>query len=144
MNANSDFSVFTFDSGEILDVLPEPAYDGYEFLGWYTKAEGGDKVTTPYTITTDTELFAHWQLIHEPVTVPEVFLGDADGDGEVTALDVVYVQRYSTFIAVKVDESTLMNADVNRNGSLDILDATWIQRWLVGLNTPYPIGETIS
>ena len=44
-----------------LESLPAPTYDGYDFLGWYTEKEGGEKVTTDTVFTNDTTIYAHWQ-----------------------------------------------------------------------------------
>ncbi len=49
-----------------LTSLPTPTYDGYDFLGWYTQKDGGDKVTTDTVFTVDSTIYAHWQNI--PVT----------------------------------------------------------------------------
>ena len=49
-----------------LTSLPTPTYDGYNFLGWYTQKDGGDKVTTDTVFTMDSTIYAHWQNI--PVT----------------------------------------------------------------------------
>lgn len=42
--------------------LPTPTKDGYIFDGWYTSAEGGEKVTEETTMaaTEDHTLYAHW------------------------------------------------------------------------------------
>ena len=44
-----------------LESLPTPTYDGYDFLGWYTQKDGGEKVTTDTAFTKDTTIYAHWQ-----------------------------------------------------------------------------------
>ncbi len=49
-----------------LTSLPTPTYDDYDFLGWYTQKDGGDKVTTDTVFTVDSTIYAHWQNI--PVT----------------------------------------------------------------------------
>ena len=42
--------------------LPTPTWAGYRFMGWYTAANGGDKVNeNPYTPTSDITLYAHWE-----------------------------------------------------------------------------------
>ena len=74
----------------------------------------------------------------------ERILGDADGDGEVTSIDVTNIQRAVAHIKTDMDEETLMNADADRNGLLEIIDATYIQRYLARIPTPYSIGEAIS
>ena len=71
----------------------------------------------------------------------ESILGDADGDGDVTSVDVTMIQRYDAKLPTGVDEETLMNADVDGNGIVEIIDATIIQRHLAQIATPYAIGE---
>ena len=42
--------------------LPTPTWAGYRFMGWYTAANGGDKVNeNPYTPTSDITLYAQWE-----------------------------------------------------------------------------------
>lgn len=71
---------------------------------------------------------------------PEPKAGDADGDGELSVIDVTYIQRYCAFMDTGIDEETLMNADIDKNGLLEIIDATFIQRHLAGIEIPYEIG----
>ena len=44
-----------------LTSLPTPTYDGYDFLGWYTQKDGGEKVTTDTFFTENSTIYAHWQ-----------------------------------------------------------------------------------
>ena len=44
-----------------LESLPTPTHGGYDFLGWYTQKDGGEKVTTDTAFTKDTTIYAHWQ-----------------------------------------------------------------------------------
>ena len=53
-----------------LTSLPTPTYDGYDFLGWYTDKDSGDRVTTDTVFTMDSIIYAHWQNI--PVTSLEL------------------------------------------------------------------------
>ncbi len=60
--------------------LPETKLDGYEFAGWYTEKEGGDKVTAPYAVPTkDTTLYAHWNAL-------EYSIDFVDEDGKTPVL----------------------------------------------------------
>ncbi len=77
------------------------------------------------------------------INIQEALLGDADGDGEVTTFDVVYVLRYVVSIDIGAYEETIMNADVDGNGEVEVIDATYIQRYLVSMDTPYKIGDPI-
>ena len=53
-----------------LTSLPIPTYDGYNFLGWYTQKDGGEKVTTDTVFAMDSTIYAHWSNI--PVTSLEL------------------------------------------------------------------------
>ena len=75
-----------------------------------------------------------------PLDDSQNITGDADGDGEVTSVDVTYIQRACAFLNTGIDEETLMFADVDKNGLLEIIDATYIQRWLAHIDIPYTIG----
>ena len=68
-----------------------------------------------------------------------VLRGDADSDGEVTVLDVSAIQR--TLLKLNIPNFDKDAADVDGNGP-SITDATWIQRYLAGMNNPYHIGES--
>ena len=43
-----------------LTSLPVSTRSGYDFLGWYTAASGGTRVTTGTVFTADAILYAHW------------------------------------------------------------------------------------
>lgn len=47
-------------SGYRLTSIPEPTLEGYTFEGWYDDMVGGTKVTTSYSFTKDTTIYAHW------------------------------------------------------------------------------------
>lgn len=47
------------DNGQALS-LPEATREEYNFAGWYTAEENGEKVTDSTVFTADTELYAHW------------------------------------------------------------------------------------
>ncbi|MCR5702659.1 MAG: InlB B-repeat-containing protein [Lachnospiraceae bacterium] len=50
--------------------LPTPTYAGHTFVGWYTKASGGDKIfgTTIFKSTTNITIYAHWEADTYTVT----------------------------------------------------------------------------
>ena len=70
-------------------------------------------------------------------------LGDANGDGDITLLDVTFIQRYKAFLDTGIADCMLMNADVDGSGELEIIDATWIQRWMAFMDVPFAIGDPI-
>ena len=91
-----------------------------------------------------------WQLFGRevPADMPtpsgdhrQRLLGDADGDGTVTAVDVTVTQRYiANFTVTAVDKTA---ADADGDEEITIIDVTYIQRWLAQIDQPYPIGEKI-
>ena len=80
-----------------------------------------------------------------PMLEPEIiyYLGDVDGDGEVTIIDATFIQRHLASLAIpfKMNEAT---ADTDGDGEITIIDATFIQRYLASLAVPYDIGNPIN
>ena len=60
--------IVTCDS--MYGALPTPERTGYNFLGWYTAATGGTKVTsdTKVTALSDHTLYAHWEANKYTIT----------------------------------------------------------------------------
>ena len=56
-------SSMTVSYGQLYGDLPIPTRDGYQFLGWFTKASGGTQITGDMTakITATQTLYAQWQ-----------------------------------------------------------------------------------
>lgn len=55
--------------GDVIGTLPVPTRTGYTFLGWFTDATNGTKVTSTTTINvTALTLYAHWSMIKYTVT----------------------------------------------------------------------------
>lgn len=59
-----------------LSELPAAERPDYEFAGWYTAAEGGEKITLDRVYTGDTTVYAHWNVVH--VTGVEVTPAEAE------------------------------------------------------------------
>lgn len=59
--------------GDKYGALASATYDGYEFEGWFTEADGGSIVTseTIVTIKSDQTLYAHWTKNPDPLSVSE-------------------------------------------------------------------------
>ena len=72
-----------------------------------------------------------------------ILYGDADGDGEVTIIDVTRIQRHLAEINPPISEENMKAAIVSGDDELSIIDATLIQRWLVGIISRFPAeGQT--
>lgn len=66
------------------------------------------------------------------------FYGDADDDGEITILDVTYIQRYEVDIPLPTPLN-FINADVDGDKDVIIIDATLVQRFLAGIIQKFPV-----
>ena len=66
-------------------------------------------------------------------------LGDTDTDGTVTVLDATNVQR--KLVELKISGCKYIDrlGDFDNDG-LTVTDATWIQRYIAQISTPYPVG----
>lgn len=79
----------TYDSAlNVNEDLPVATRNGYDFVGWFTAAEGGDEITaaTVHTIADGTTYYAHWEVVTYTVTF-DVNNGDAIDPLEYTIED---------------------------------------------------------
>ena len=63
-NGGSVSQTSAVTAGGRLASLPIPTRGGYDFVGWYTAASGGNTVTIDTVFTGNTTIYAHWK-IHE-------------------------------------------------------------------------------
>ena len=70
-------------------------------------------------------------------------VGDADGDGSVTAVDAAFIQRAAAGIDIPFDIDMSV-ADIDGDKKVTVMDASFINKWLVKLKTIYKIGEPIA
>ena len=61
----------TIDHGATVGDLPVPARVNATFLGWFTDAEGGEKVDSSLVVTKGMTLYAHWLMLEEALDVGE-------------------------------------------------------------------------
>jgi uncharacterized repeat protein (TIGR02543 family) len=64
----------TLNRGDKYGTLPTPTRSGYTFSGWYTEKNGGNKVGSNTTISSNTTIYAHWQKNKENVPVTSISL----------------------------------------------------------------------
>ena len=55
-------SVRIINQGSKIGTLPTPVMEGYDFMGWYTGISTGVLVNHDYIPTSDTRIFARWQV----------------------------------------------------------------------------------
>jgi|GEM_PF-348388 len=70
-----------------------------------------------------------------------ILYGDADGDGEVSIIDVTRIQRYLVEISPPILEENMKAAIVSGDDELSIIDATLIQRRLADMISRFPVEE---
>ena len=70
-------------------------------------------------------------------------LGDADGDGVITAVDATLVLRYLVKLSVPNVEIVERNGDIDGEG-LDITDVSLILRHVIEADVPYPVGSLVE
>ena len=81
-NGGKAIDAVTVKEGNGVDSLPATVRDGYTFDGWFTAADGGDKVTAIDKVTSDVMLYAHWTANTYQVTF------DAQGGNEIAPMSV--------------------------------------------------------
>ena len=62
-------TVSSIDTDAKIEELPVATRDGYEFLGWFTEATGGEQITTDTVFEENTTVYAHWKLIKDKTIV---------------------------------------------------------------------------
>ena len=50
-------------SGSTITLPAAPTFAGHTFNGWFAAASGGTALTSPYTLTTSTTLYAQWTVV---------------------------------------------------------------------------------
>ena len=105
-----------------LTSLPTPTYDGYDFIGWYTQKDGGEKVTTDTVFAMDSTIYAHWSNI--PATSLELNKGtltlqEKDSD----TLTVTVKPADATNQDVTWESSNTSIATVSEDGTVTAISA---------------------
>ncbi|MBD5131531.1 MAG: InlB B-repeat-containing protein [Clostridiales bacterium] len=62
-----------------------PTKDGFTFIGWFTKASGGNQINEAVTVTENVTFYAHWQAIPQTFTVTLNANGGTINGGETYA-----------------------------------------------------------
>ena len=99
---------------------------------------GGEDMDSYWIFTTD----SLGDFVVAIGDAPTLYLGDVDGDGEVTIIDATYIQRKLANLAIPFEMNDSI-ANTDSDGSVTIIDATYIQRWLASLPSNDNIGKPI-
>ena len=68
MSNGSIYTTSTVQYGSTVQQPSDPTYANHTFLGWYTSESGGTLFDFDTPITSDTTLYAHWQIVSHTVT----------------------------------------------------------------------------
>ena len=72
-----------------------------------------------------------------------IILGDVNGDGNISLVDTVIIQRMILEVVLPTDKQ-LLAGDINGNGNITLTDVTILMRYILGKSTNYAIGNAIS
>lgn len=117
-------------TGTVEDTLtnfPTPEKAGYTFEGWFTKAEGGEQVTS-IQLKEDTTLYAHWKKSTVVITLD-------DQNGNKTTIDMEAGTRYSDFPTPNRDGYTFQGWYTEPDGGNKVIaysgstDITFYAHW---------------
>jgi hypothetical protein len=95
-------------------------------------------MTTEISVTEATVTTATALVDNVPTGVTATLYGDVDGDGEVSAIDAVMLQKYINGM-VFLSHEQMVNADCVADGVLDEADVAVILQHLIGRYTALPI-----
>lgn len=120
-------------TGTVEDTLtnfPTPEKAGYAFEGWFTKAEGGEQVTS-MKLKEDTTLYAHWKKSTVVITLD-------DQNGNKTTIDMEAGTRFSEFPTPTRDGYTFLGWYTEPDGGSKVTaykgskDITFYAHWEKG------------
>ena len=111
------------------------------YMEYMTTYLNGSKVGTPLfrlgKANTQLDSVPYTLTSAEPATA---YIGDADGDYELTVMDATFIQRASAGVDCTYNPT---NADVNKDGNVNLKDALIIERYKAGLSVNVTIDEWI-
>jgi hypothetical protein len=131
---NSADSLRELTQGENAGELPRMqsmSNPNFRFVGWFDE-NGTERRDNFVPQQLSTTLTARW----EP-TPANFRIGDVDGDGIRTSLDLTNIARYAAGHSVNICR---LSADLNGDGHISLADVTLLARWLIG----YDLGDLIA
>ena len=110
--------------------LPTPIRNGYEFLGWYTAATGGNIVSesTKVTITSNQTLYAQWEAL-PPYTDSSV---NKSGTSYQIQTNTYHLPEDCTVMVAGYNENKLVSLAPSINGTATLsgdIDTVKVMAW---------------
>lgn len=97
LNANEGscdkYFVETGTDGKLAS-LPDATRDGYNFDGWYTAADGGDKIDVGKVYSEDTTIYAHWTKSGGSGNLPLIIGGVIAGILVIGAVAFILIRKH--------------------------------------------------
>ena len=124
-NGGSSISKVEVEQGKSVSSLSSPTKTGYYFDGWYTELNGGTKITTPYTPTDNTTLYAHWKKSVASMNVESVITVIIDSSTLINIPNASEIEEEYTFTSsdtsiLTVDQTGLMTGVKYGNAKVTI------------------------
>lgn len=85
---DADTTLYAVWKNPLYGTLPTPTRNGYKFLGWFTKAEGGAAITSKTELSKDMTIFAQWEK--NPTNLPKITI--TSGTAKVGSIVDVYLK----------------------------------------------------
>ena len=124
---DSNGEVIMLHSGQVVTVLDTSVEDWYKI-----SVTISGKKYVGYAFSLYINYDSSQPPEEENILPPTQIKGDLNNDGNVSAIDIVYIQR----IIVGLDANDT-RADINGDGKVSALDIVMIQRHIVGLESLY-------
>lgn len=118
----------TFEGLTVIEIMRKIVTDINPNAIVIVKDNKGNEITTGNIATGYT---FNIKVLNETYTEELVLYGDNDGDGEITIVDLLRVQKH-LLKATTLTDSQLEACDVNQDGTVDILDLLLVQKHLLG------------
>ncbi len=122
--------------------LPTPTYTGHTFLGWFTET-GTTPVSSPYTMTASTYLYAHWQE-GEPQVAIDPFAGIDYVVTGISPICTVAVNNAGCSEDAQRYVQYSVNKSIYKNGETVIVTAKLTEDALNNELVDYSLTETVT
>lgn len=112
----------------------EPGTEMADFLS-ALKVTGGSKVTllnAKGEEVTEGTVGTGWTLKTKEHSIPIIVFGDVSGDGDVSAIDLLYIRRHLLDIS-ELSGAALTAADVKSDGEITALDLLYVKRHILDI-----------
>lgn len=104
--------------------------NGYEIIDWNTSRDGSGvsyPINGDYTLNSDITIYAQWEKTGDTT----ISYGDVNQDGQIEESDYLLIENHVSGIS-ELTGQALLNADVNVDGTVDLVDADIVKQAYLG------------